>query len=155
MIKLSVIIKHCREREYMANVARDDARVKVTGEIFTPTPLVEQILTLLEKNNPNVFKDKSKTFIDPCCGDGQFLSEVLIKKLENCIDDNGCVSENDLLQCLSTIYGIDIMADNVYECRERLSGYYKESAAIKEVIEKNIKIADSLQSDYDQLFKHE
>lgn len=140
MIKLSTIIKHCREREYMANVARDDARVKVTGEIFTPTALVQEILTLIEKNNPNAFKDKSITFIDPCCGDGQFLSEILIKKLENCVDADGCVSQDDLLQSLSAIYGIDIMADNVHECRERLSGFAKESVTLQQVVEKNIKI---------------
>ena len=47
---------------------------------------------------------QKRTFIDNSCGDGQFLSEVLIRKLESGIDFE---------QALKTIYGVDLMPDNV------------------------------------------
>ena len=89
------IIKHCRDRDYMSGVERDKLRVKATGEVFTPTPLVQEIL---DKLAPELFKDPTKTFPDPSCGDGQFLSEVLIRKVENGID---------FATALSTIYGAE------------------------------------------------
>jgi hypothetical protein len=77
---LSEVIDHIRNRTYMSGVERDRARVKATGEVFTPTPLVQEILDRLD---PSLFQDPTKTFLDPTCGDGQFLGEVLIRKIEN------------------------------------------------------------------------
>ena len=102
------MIAHIRDRDYMSGVDREASRVKATGEIFTPTPLVNQILDSLD---PLLFTDPSKTFCDPSCGDGQFLGEVLIRKLQNGIDFE---------TALSTIYGVDLMQDNVQATRERL-----------------------------------
>jgi hypothetical protein len=107
-MQLSDVIQHIRNREYMSGVERDQARVKSTGEVFTPTPLVQEMLDQLPSD---VFTDPSKTFLDNSCGDGQFLGEVLIRKMEN-----GSTFE----QALSTVYGVDLMQDNVNECRRRL-----------------------------------
>jgi len=105
---LSNIIHHARNREYMSGIERDKLRIKSSGEVFTPTPLVQEMLDQLPLE---VFTDPEKTFLDNSCGDGQFLSEVLIKKMEN-----GATFE----QALSTIYGVDLMPDNVQLCRDRL-----------------------------------
>jgi type I restriction-modification system DNA methylase subunit len=107
-VKLSDAITHLRDRAYMSGIERDRLRVKATGEVFTPTPLVQEMLDQL---SDTLFDDPTKTFIDPSCGDGQFLSEVLIRKLER---------GHDFAQALSTIYGVDLMPDNVELCRERL-----------------------------------
>ena len=64
----------------MSGVERDQARVKATGEVFTPTPLVGEVLDQLPQD---LFSDPDKTFLDNSCGDGQFLGEVLIRKIEN------------------------------------------------------------------------
>ena len=69
-MQLSDVIQHIRNREYMSGVERDQARVKSTGEVFTPTPLVQEMLDQLPSD---VFTDPSKTFLDNSCGDGQFL----------------------------------------------------------------------------------
>jgi hypothetical protein len=130
---LSEIIDHIRNRSYMSGVERDELRVKATGEVFTPTPLVQEILDQLPEE---LFKDPSKTFIDPACGDGQFLSEVLIRKVENSIDFE---------TALSTIYGVDLMQDNVDLCRERLLCGRED---LKHIVEKNIVCADGLEYDY-------
>ena len=131
--ELSNILKHIRNRDYMSGVERDQSRVKSTGEIFTPTPLVQE---MLEQIPVEQFTDPSKTFLDPSCGDGQFLGEVLIRKMEN-----GSTFE----QALSTIYGIDLMQDNVDECRKRLLCGRSDLAHI---VERNIVCHDALTYDY-------
>lgn len=109
-MNIEQVIKHLRDREYMSGVERDRTRVKSTGEVFTPTPLVQEIL---EQIPVDQFLDPQKTFLDPSCGDGQFLSEIIIKKIEN-----GSTYE----QALATTYGVDLMPDNCRECIRRLYG---------------------------------
>ena len=89
---LSKYIEHCRNRKYMSGVERDKLRIKQTAEIFTPTPLVQEILDKLEQQDPTLFSDSTKTFLDNSCGDCQFLSEVVIKKMEK----SGCSLEDAL-----------------------------------------------------------
>lgn len=135
MLTIDQYISHLRDREYMSGIERDQNRVRATGEVFTPTPLVNNILNDLPKE---LFTDTTKTFIDPACGDGQFLSEVLIRKLEQ---------GHDFTQALSTIYGVDLMPDNVKLTQDRLLCGHEE---LRHVVEKNIVCADGL--DYDYLF---
>tara|TARA_Y100000385_G_scaffold288036_1_gene353681 strand:+ start:9629 stop:10102 length:474 start_codon:yes stop_codon:yes gene_type:complete len=130
---LSKLYKHLFDREYMSGVERERNRVKATGEVFTPTPLVEEIL---DKMNQSLFTDPEKTFLDPSCGDGQFLASVLYRKLENGIDFE---------TALSTIYGVDLMQDNVELCRERLLCGRED---LRWIVDKNIVQADGLRYHY-------
>jgi hypothetical protein len=130
---LSKVISHAREREYMGGVERDQLRVKATGEVFTPTPLVQEMLDNLPQE---LFTDPTKTFLDNSCGDGQFLSEVLICKIKNGIDFE---------TALSTIYGVDLMPDNVALCRKRL---LCNQPHLIHIVEKNIVCHDALTYDY-------
>jgi hypothetical protein len=133
---LEQVINHIRNHSYMSGIERDQLRVKKTEEIFTPTALVKSSLDILESIHPNCFKDITKTFMDNSCGDGQFLGEVLIRKIENGIDFE---------QALSTIYGVDIMQDNVDLCRERLLCGRED---LRHIVEKNIVCADALTYNY-------
>lgn len=132
-MQLSDIINHARNREYMSGVERDNNRVKATGEVFTPTPLVQEMLDRLPLE---LFTDSNKTYLDPSCGDGQFLSEVLIRKVENGVDFE---------TALSTIYGVDLMPDNVKLCQDRLLCGKEE---LRPIVERNIVCADSLRYHY-------
>ena len=132
-------IKHTRDREYMSGVERDKLRIKQTAEVFTPTPLVQEMLDKLEKEDPTLFSDSTKTFLDNSCGDCQFLSEVVIKKMEK----SGCSLE----EALSTTYGVEFMKDNVDECRKRLAGP-EPTDEIWEILNKNIVHHDALTYDY-------
>ena len=123
----------------MSGVERDKLRIKQTAEVFTPTPLVQEILDKLEEENPTLFSDPTKTFLDNSCGDGQFLSEVVIRKMER----SGCTLE----EALSTTYGVEFMEDNVNECRTRLSGP-DPTPEIIEILIKNIVCYDALKYDY-------
>ena len=133
---LNDIINHIRNRPYMSGIERDRVRVKQTEEIFTPTELVQSSLDLIETQHPNMFKDVDNTFIDNSCGDGQFLGEVLIRKIENGIDFE---------TALSTIYGVDLMQDNVDLCRERLLCGRED---LRHIVEKNIVCANALEYNF-------
>ena len=132
-------IQYARNREYMSGVERDKLRIKQTAEVFTPTPLVQEMLDKLEEENPTLFSDPTKTFLDNSCGDGQFLSEVVIRKMGR----SGCSLE----QALSTTYGVEFMEDNVNECRMRLVGP-DPTPEIIEIVTKNIVHHDALTYDY-------
>lgn len=120
-------------------IDRDKLRIKQTAEVFTPTPLVQEMLDKLEEQDSTLFSDPTKTFLDNSCGDGQFLSEVVIRKMER----SGCTLE----QALSTTYGVDLMEDNVIECRKRLAGP-NPTPKILEILTKNIVCHDALTYDY-------
>jgi len=137
--RLQEYIEHSRNRSYMSGIERNKHRVKETAEIFTPTPLVQEMLDKLEENDSEMFTNPEKTFLDPSCGDGQFLSEVVIRKMEK----SGCSLE----QALSTTYGVELMEDNVQLCKERLGGV-NPTIEILEILEKNIVCNDALTYDY-------
>ena len=124
---------HCRSRSYMSGIDRDNLRVKANGEVFTPISRVQKALDTFDKS---MFIEPDKTFLDNSCGDGQFLSEVLIRKLENSIDFE---------TALGTIYGVDLMQDNVELCRERLLCGRDD---LKHIVEQNIVCADALTYHY-------
>jgi len=128
-----------RGREYMSGVERDKLRIKQTAEVFTPKELVQEMLDKLEEQDPTLFSDPNKTFLDNSCGDGQFLSEVVIRKMER----SGCTLE----QALKTTYGVELMEDNVIECRKRLVGPYPTSE-MTEIVNKNIVCHEALTYDY-------
>ena len=95
---------------YMSGIDRMSDRVKQTGEIFTPTDLV---IEMLQKINLDKFAP-GKTVVDTACGDGQFLVPVKYLKMIhfNMIEEDA----------LKDIYGVDIMRDNVDLCKRRLGG---------------------------------
>ena len=126
-------INHLRNHAYMSGVERDKIRTKQTAEVFTPTELVRE---MLETIPVDLFSDPEKVFLDNACGDGQFLSEVLIRKLENGIDFESA---------LSKIYGVELMIDNVELCRNRLLCGQEH---LRDIVETNIVCHNAITFDY-------
>jgi hypothetical protein len=85
----------------MTKIQRSKERIDQTGEVFTPAPLVNEILDHLPED---IWQDKSKTWLDPTCGEGAFLIEVQKRLLQH-------HSKEHILQ--NMIFGADIMPDNV------------------------------------------
>jgi hypothetical protein len=104
------VAERLNEHSYMAGVERTVERVRATGEIFTPTELV---IEMLRYCNLDLFV-AGKTVLDPACGDGQFL--VAVKWIK--ILHHGMLERD----ALADLYGVDIMRDNVDLCRRRLGG---------------------------------
>ena len=124
-------------------------RVKDSGEVFTPIELVDDLLNKLPQD---VFTNPEKTFIDPACGDGNFLIRVLERKIQN---------GSTHLQALQTTYGVDIMEDNVQACRRRLLKEVtgnKKQINIEEfrphakALKANIKCANTLEQTLEDIF---
>ena len=141
MISLSNIISHVRDREYMSGIVRDYDRLRVTAEVFTPTKDVQRYLDLLPQE---LFTDSNENFLDYACGDGQFLSEALIRKLESLGKSE--IEDTEFEQALSSIYGVDLMIDNIYLCRERLLCGQEN---LRHIVEKNIVCYNGLEYDYE------
>ena len=147
-------------------------RVRTRGEVFTAAREVNAMLDLVKDETENI----DATFLEPACGDGNFLDEVLRRKLAVCKKRYGKSAADyekmSFLAC-TTLYGVDIMADNVARCRERLfetweasfvtthhtvavsatgvvtgaprSDFHgRVSAAVKKVFEKNILLGNAL-----------
>jgi len=132
-MSIDQIKNHIRDRPYMDGVMRNAIRIKATQEIFTPTEMVKNLLNDLDQK---FFADVDQPFVDPTCGDGQFLGEVLIRKVENGISFE---------QALATIYGVDLMPDNVDLCRDRLLCGRED---LRHIVEQNIVCADALRYHY-------
>ena len=98
------------DHSYMGEINRDEYRVKVTAEVFTPTDLV---IRMLRECGVDKFAP-GKTVLDPACGDGQFL--VAVKWVKVLFHS---MTESD---ALNDIYGVDLMRDNVDLCKKRLGG---------------------------------
>ena len=88
-------------------------RVKDIGEVFTPKKIVDFML------NQSEIKEKvnslTATFLEPSAGEGAFLVELLRRKLSFATRQSKDIKEmqNNFLLALSTLYGIEIMEDNV------------------------------------------
>src|SRR5690348_13486523 len=95
------------KHEYMDGIERTVERVRATGEIFTPSQLVVEMLKYLDLT----LLQPGKTVLDPACGDGQFLVAVVAVKVNQFGMSRAAA--------LDDIYGIDLMRDNVDLCRRR------------------------------------
>ena len=98
---------------------RSRQRVIDHGEVFTPPELVNDMLDLVAHECERI----DSRFLEPACGDGNFLAEVLRRKLRTADKNhprNPTRWERDAILCLCSLYGIDLLPDNVVACRKRL-----------------------------------
>ncbi len=94
-------------------------RVTNFGEVFTSEREVNAMLDLVYNETQRI----DSRFLEPACGDGNFLVEVLRRKLDvvkQKYRGNQLDYERYAFQAVGSIYGVDIQADNVEECRTRL-----------------------------------
>ena len=107
------------------NQVKSKKRVADHGEVFTNEREVNAMLDLVKQETERI----ESTFLEPACGDGNFLAEVLIRKL-NVVTVRYKKSqfewERYSVLAISSIYGVDILEDNAQECRERLFNIFNE-----------------------------
>lgn len=96
---------------------------------------------MLDTLPPEMFTP-SKTFLEPTCGEGAFIIEILKRKFENCI------KRKDYTVALQSVYGMELQADNVEICIaniiELCNSYFKPTKFEIEIIKNHIIQADSL-----------
>lgn len=100
-------------------------RVRDHGEVFTPAWMVESMLELVRDETERI----DSRFLEPACGSGNFLVPILKRKLEVV---NSKFGKSDFerrhyaLLALMCIYGIELLWDNVIECRRNLLRLFAE-----------------------------
>lgn len=109
----------------MANQVKSKQRVADHGEVFTADREVNAMLDLVKQETERV----DSRFLEPACGDGNFLAEILRRKLEaakkRAIPPKKkkplpLEYEKQAVIAIASIYGVDLLIDNVATCRERL-----------------------------------
>lgn len=124
-----------------SNLIKSKERVNKYGEVFTPGHIVKQMCDHLPLKE--AWQTVVATFLEPACGNGAFLKEILTRKL------NYCTTPLQGLCALESIYAIDILPDNVEESKQALLDIFlgkfeKNETLAKTIIDRNIICADSL-----------
>jgi len=103
-------------------------RKKITAEEFTPEWLANHLLDELLKCGDVL--NSEYTYLDPACGDGSLLAALYRRRLMN---------GQDPINSLETIYGCDIMIDNIQNCKSRLLNICPvKDSKISQILENNI-----------------
>lgn len=103
----------------MTKQVKSKQRVADHGEVFTADREVKAMCDLVKQETERI----DSRFLEPACGDGNFLSEILSRKLiivKSKYKKSSYDYERNSLLALSSIYGVDILLDNAIACRERL-----------------------------------
>ena len=107
------------ELEAEAAQVRTRDRVRELAEVFTHKREVDAMLDMLPAT---VFTDVDAKFLEPACGSGNFVVEILARKLaavtRDAADDQG-TGEYLMLRAVASIYGVDISEQNITEARAR------------------------------------
>ena len=109
-------------------------RVADHGEVFTPPWMVEAMLDLVKGDSERI----DSRFLEPACGSGNFLVQVLQRKLATVkmkYRQSEFEKHHFSLYGLMCIYGVELLADNIIECRGNLLSAFSESLALEKVDE--------------------
>lgn len=104
---------------------KSKSRVRDKGEVFTNEREVNAMLDLVKQETERI----DSRFLEPACGTGNFLIEIIRRKLEvvkSRYKKSQWEYEKNTLLAVMSIYGVDIMEDNVLECRQRLFDYVQK-----------------------------
>ncbi len=141
----------------MTKQVKSKQRVADHGEVFTAEREVNAMLDLVKQETERI----DSRFLEPACGDGNFLAEILRRKLK-VVKDRYKKSPSDYekyaVVAVTSIYGVDIMQDNVDDCRQRMFEIFdkeytancKKEAndecreAVKFILKRNILCGDAL-----------
>jgi len=138
-------------------------RVTAHGEVFTAAREVNAMLDLVKNETERL----DSRFLEPACGDGNFLVEILRRKLAVAAREslppgrktpNPADYDCKAVLAVMSIYGVELLPDNAAACRERLFDLWKalyrenchteapenSTAAVRYVLEKNILCGDAL-----------
>lgn len=131
---------------YSDKFIKSKQRVRDAGEVFTPPDLVEEMLDAFPKDAWS----RDKNWLEPTCGNGNFIVAIITRKLKK---------NFTLIEALNTTFGMDIMEDNVIECRQRIyhdivlhKSNRKYWPTIVGIVSHNIIQANSLPEDWNNKF---
>jgi len=100
-------------------------RVEDHGEVYTSKREVNAMLDLVKHEAERI----DSRFLEPACGTGNFLAEILSRKLNIAKERHSKTQldyERNAVLAIGSIYGIDLLPDNVRDCKERLLNIFSE-----------------------------
>lgn len=116
-------------------------RVAKYGEVFTPPHIVAKMCDMLEAESPGAFEPE-KTFLEPACGEGAFVLEILRRKFGH------CKKRADYTAAIDSVYAMELQADNVRDCIENIKTlcgqYFRPTKAELAMIEDHVIQCDAL-----------
>lgn len=144
-------------QEQKSKHIKSKSRVRDQGEVFTAEREVNAMLDLVKHETERI----DSRFLEPACGNGNFLAPVLERKLAlvaKMYKKSQLEYERNVLIAVGSLYGVDILEDNVQECRDRLykmfetayMSIYKKKAktsiclSAKAILKRNILCGDAL-----------
>lgn len=113
------------------NYVKSKQRVADHGEVFTPAWLVEAMLDLVKDESERI----DSRFLEPACGSGNFLVAILRRKLaavELKYGKSDFERRHYALLAMMCLYGIELLADNIAECRANLLEVMAEYLGLEE-----------------------
>lgn len=140
----------------MSSQVKSKQRVSEHGEVFTAEREVKAMCDLVKQETERI----DSRFLEPACGDGNFLAEIVNRKLAVCKKryKTAYDFERYSVLAMSSIYGVDILQDNVLECRKRMFDIWDKAykaackkevneetrAAVRYILDKNILCGNAL-----------
>lgn len=106
-------------------LVKSKQRVADHGEVFTPAWMVEDMLDLVKGETERI----DSRFLEPACGDGNFLVQILKRKLisvEHKYGKSGFERQHFALFALMCLYAIELLSDNISDCRANLLRIFAE-----------------------------
>ena len=112
------------------SLIKSKQRIADHGEVFTPAWMVEAMLQLVKEETERI----DSRFLEPACGEGNFLVRILKRKLEAVelkYGNSEFEKSHFALLGLMCIYGIELLPDNIIKCRENLLSIFSEYLSLK------------------------
>ncbi len=115
-------------------LVKSKQRVADHGEVFTPPWMVQAMLDLVKDETERI----DSRFLEPACGSGNFMVQILRRKLAVVALKYGASEferQHYALLGLMCIYGIELLPDNISECRANLLDVWAEALALSDTDE--------------------
>lgn len=123
-------------------ITRSKERITKNGEVFTPKALVEK---MMDKIPTEKWKDPEATFLEPTFGSGNMLICMLERRIESGVEP---------IQAVKTLYGVELMQDNVDLCKDRIrevlrANKIKIDKKVNDIIDHNFVCSDFFKWDFE------
>jgi len=123
-------------------ITRSKERITKNGEVFTPKALVEK---MMDKIPAEKWKDPESTFLEPTFGSGNMLICMLERRIASGIEP---------IQAVKTLYGVELMQDNVDLCKDRIrevlrANKIKITKTVNDIIDHNFVCSDFFKWDFE------
>lgn len=123
-------------------ITRSKERITKNGEVFTPKSLVEK---MMDKIPVEKWKDPNSVWLEPTFGSGNMLICMLERRIASGIEP---------IQAVKTLYGVELMQDNVDLCKDRIrevlrANKVKIDKKVNDIIDHNFVCSDFFKWDFE------